>query len=130
MSNDQPTSELNSVIDDMMLRITKVADLVDLAFPDKAAGESLKHSVDKLKNYVVELEQKVQATSEPVQMVLDNSIYSELKTLAIKECIKTFKKLEDLNYDDIAKIQILGTHARDLFSTIMKFEFKGELGND
>lgn len=120
---EQPNKKLYSVIDEVATRISKVADLVDLAFPDKKAGVSLKASVDTLKTYVVELEKKADKTNLVTGQIVTD--YNGLKSVAFTECFTIFKRLSEITLVDdsnINRFQTLGDHACKLLDVLLKYE--------
>lgn len=130
MTND----ELNGVINEMLTRITKVADLVDQAFPDKDAGTGIKACADKLRGHVHVLTTRAEEDHNIDDVLIDDlptravNIWDSLKELALKDCIATFKALNVIrenskdNMGDLQlrTIDVLGTHARELFDYLNK----------
>jgi len=128
MTND----ELNGVINEMLTRITKVADLVDQAFPDRDAGTGIKACADKLRGHVNVLAIRAEDNNDDILIediptrVMD--IWDGLKELAIKDCTATFKALEVIrnnSKDNMGELQlrtidVLGTHARELFDYLSR----------
>ena len=135
MTND----ELNGVINEMLTRITKVADLVDQAFPDRDAGTGIKACANKLRGHVNVLTTRAEEDHSiddvliedmPTRQVNIEAIWESLKELALKDCIATFKALEMIrtnskdNMGDLQlrTIDVLGTHARELFDYLTKLK--------
>ena len=135
MTND----ELNGVINEMLTRMTKVADLVDQAFPDKDAGPGIRVCADKLRSHVNVLTTRADEDHNmddvliddiPTRQVNIDSIWNSVKELALKDCIATFKALEVIrnnskdNMGDLQlrTIDVLGTHARELFDYLTRMQ--------
>ena len=109
MSNKE---ELANVVDELVQRVIKVAEVADRVWVGDKVGPDLRSCADVIKQH---LDQIVAEENK------DNE--ESLRSLAIKNCANTFKHLE--NFDpkviqgtEVKMFEILTTHSRDLFEII------------
>ena len=127
--------ELQALINEMSSRVVKVAELVDKVFPEQEVGIGIKECADKLCSYV----QAVSVMPKEIHDELDTdpladfaitkpTTVEDLKRLALENCISTFKRLKkfesregDLTDNQVGELDVLSTHARELFTTLVEW---------
>jgi len=132
-TNTMTNEELNNLANEMLPKVSSLADLVSYAFPEKNAGPAIKECVDILQSCMSTLTERADQVNKVVDFNIEDlpiatpaADQEALKALALKDCIATFKVLDTLrtqtkeNLDDLhlRTIEVLGTHARELFSTL------------
>lgn len=125
--------ELQAVINEMSSRVVKVAELVDQVFPDQEVGIGIKECADKLCGYVQAVsaapkEIHDELDMDPLTVVAKPATVEDLKRLALENCVAAFKKLKkfelrdgDLTDNQIGELDVLSTHARELFTTLVEW---------
>jgi len=108
--------QLAGMVDELVARVIKVAELTDKAFPGKNMGPGIKNCADVIKEHIAIL------SSTPVEQKTD------LRTLAVKNCSTAFKHLNAINpntmskdADDIKIFEILNIHAREMFELLQSY---------
>lgn len=126
MTNTTNSDDLNEVINDMLTRIGKVAELVDQVFPDKEIGIGIKECGNKLREHV----QTLSIKASGIDILDDDPVKTaeSLTDIATKECLASFKQIKELRESGLTNhgesdLQIkafdsLSNHARELFAII------------
>ena len=113
------SDDLNEVINDMLTRIGKVAELVDQVFPDKEIGIGIKECGNKLREHVQTLSIKASGVDildydDPVKAA------ESLTDIATKECLAAFKQVIALRETGILDktFDSLSLHVRGLLAIL------------
>lgn len=133
---EMTNEELKNLANEMLPRVSALGELVGQTFPD--AEPAISECVNVLQSCMTVLTDRANVAAFNYDLdhfdlienvpTHDACPLEELKKLATKDCIATFKALETIrtnskdNMGDpaIQTIDVLGTHARELFNTLSK----------
>jgi hypothetical protein len=120
MTNTTNSDDLNEVINDMLTRIGKVAELVDQVFPDKEIGIGIKECGNKLREHVNTLSIKASG----IDILDDDPVKAaeSLTDIATKECLASFKQVKAFRETNLTDTTFdsLSLHARELLAILLK----------
>jgi hypothetical protein len=123
MADEKLTNtELSNVIQELLIRVVKVAELVDHVFPEQAVGQGIKETAATLKKYVQELVDKNSSTE-----IIDIDEYLKnhkegkevmLSNLVLTEIIETLQQVKNNRNTlvDSEGFKILSNHLGNLLN--------------
>lgn len=113
MSNKE---ELISVVNELLERIGSVADVADKLWEGQNIGPDIRKCGEVIKRNIA--------------LITEDNDETSLSSLAKKNCATTFRHLEGMTPDflhslrgeDIKLLEVLTTHARDLFEILLPYQ--------
>lgn len=119
------SEDLHTVVNDMLTRIDKVAELVDSVFPHEGVGQGVKECGQKLREHIQALSMNA-IKAAGIDILDEDNIHSldtsNLTAQAIQECaasLKQVKAMRETNPTD-ASFESLSRHTVSLLSILVK----------